>query len=880
MRSRAKAPAAPPIRYHYEPIGPGATQGARPETHYTSFRRTPLATADDAPAQRDQDDDDENEEGDGDDDADGARRRNETAAASSSSSSSKALEGLPAEETFEIGDVVYLPSSYQAPLVGVLTHLWTLDDRVQTEQETIYGVVRLLHWPEWMSTMAKRRMAGLTSKNEVYYTHKAPKVSKRRTQTAIKTGQQVDDFEAGPALHDYSFDVQEIIAKVSIHPSQDECDEAVQQATATATAAATDTDTDADADADAAAGESAPGDARHSRRSKSQVATASSAASRQPKTHCIYKGRSFPTHLFCERAVDPNRELFWKVDWSKVVQRGKQDRRWDLVDQSSDELRALTDQGQRVNDVVEEMTASRELQSSSRGSAAGTPAKAAAGAAGAPYTPRRRSRLAQETSASALSTPTTGRTRRAAAAASTPSKTFSIASEGSVTPSEAEDGDDDDEDDGRRARHRDDDDDEDASGSDDDFKSLSEGGDDDEDDAEVGSGEDDDDDDDDLLRTPSRKRARSSKGPDDLMTPSKRRVLATPRKTLLALNSPAKATATPRSRARLLGIKARNLPHPSLPARPAKMSSLSGEELRQLRLGMTRIVFMPYTDRQLVEIVKSRLGIASTTTGMGPGGAGAKALAARQRDMETDATRGCKDVFHLDAITYVSKRVSNVSGDARRMLDVCRRAVELVEMRAVASVAAVAAAATGSTSTSNGGNNDAAATATVKAVTIADMKSVLDSMVKSGRVSHILSLPLHGKVLLLSLFSCLRRSGLVEAELVDVLTHHRAVCRMYAIHPSPLLLFSPSSSSSSSSSSLPLGAGAGAGGGVEKVVWDKIDFAPALAQLCSLGLILAVGQGAGPGRARGFSRLILACQEDEVRLAFGNDADERLRKML
>ncbi|CDS02151.1 hypothetical protein [Sporisorium scitamineum] len=225
------------------------------------------------------------------------------------------------------------------------------------------------------------------------------------------------------------------------------------------------------------------------------------------------------------------------------------------------------------------------------------------------------------------------------------------------------------------------------------------------------------------------------------------------------------------------------------------------------RLGMTRIMFMPYTDRQLVEIVKSRLGIAADSS----------------TAEETEA--GCGRVLSIDAITYVSKRVSNVSGDARRMLDVCRRSIELVELKAKTS-------------------NQAP-----KPVNILDMKSVLDSMVKSGKVSHILSLPLHAKILLLSLLSCLRRSGLAEAQLADIAAHHKAISRMYAIHPTT-----------------PFEAG--------------ISLNAPLAALSSLGLVICVGQGAGVGRAAGFARLMLACQEDEVRLAFEHDPDERLRKML
>ncbi|XP_055686337.1 origin recognition complex subunit 1 [Lutzomyia longipalpis] len=65
------------------------------------------------------------------------------------------------------------------------------------------------------------------------------------------------------------------------------------------------------------------------------------------------------------------------------------------------------------------------------------------------------------------------------------------------------------------------------------------------------------------------------------------------------------------------------------------------------RLGLTRLTFKPYSFRQLQEIVTSRL-------------AGF-------------------DGFNGDAVQLVSRKVAAVSGDARRALDICRRAVEVAE---------------------------------------------------------------------------------------------------------------------------------------------------------------------------------------------------------
>ncbi|GAC94288.1 hypothetical protein PHSY_001859 [Pseudozyma hubeiensis SY62] len=974
-------PAVAP-NYSFQPLDPvESSDPAAATSHFRAFTRVarPIETVPDSEGEEvSSDDQDENHD---------PRSRKP-----SPSSSKTTLE----PEDFRIGDVVYLPSSYQAPLAGVLTHLWT----DASEEGKIFGVCRLLHWPEWMSTMAKKRMAGITSRHEIYYTHKATSLTKRRTKTSARSGKEGDTFEAGPSLHDYSFDVDEIIAKVHIHSSQAECSKAIKESSAALSAI------------------------QVNQPAEQPPASDANVKKKPVKTHTLYKNKSFPTHLFCERAVDPNRELFWRIDWAKVIDKGKLGAGWDLKDDSSD---VATSQGQGVKDLVEQVQRdSGEVPAQTttprRPTRASTPSTVASASDLASTKPNRSRATGTPSSIADINDPAPkrrpGRPRKEdslSAGVAARKRTYNRRKTNGVdTDSDAasddsfQSGDEFEVEDNLlvKARHLDT-----PESSDNEGSQFS--------DAEIDDDDDDDDDDDfggKTFNLTPRKRAKLAKDAPP-MTPTKRRMLSTPQKMALGLASPAKAQATPRSKARLMGLKARSLPHPTLPARPpkisllpsdqaqtlsahdrakrllhvgatpdhlpcredqyeeimacvedaveegiggcvyvsgvpgtgktatvreviraltaraernemnpfsfveingmkladasqaytllwsaisggqrtspktalgllsshfarvgAKMSGAAGgagpgraatvvlmDELDQLvtarqdvmynmfnwpntrgsrlvviavantmdlpertlnakvasRLGMTRITFMPYTDRQLVEIVKSRLGIGSEqqTTTVGEAGE------------QDEAGGGCGGVLSLDAITYVSKRVSNVSGDARRMLDVCRRSIELVELKAKTSGLTIP-----------------------KPVTILDMKSVLDSMVKSGKVSHILSLPLHAKILLLSLLSCLRRSGLAEAQLADVETHHHAICRMYAINftTSP---FAP-------------------------VAAQDFSLTSPLATLSALGLVVCVGQGAGTARAGGFARLMLACQEDEVRLAYEHDPDERLRKML
>lgn len=81
------------------------------------------------------------------------------------------------------------------------------------------------------------------------------------------------------------------------------------------------------------------------------------------------------------------------------------------------------------------------------------------------------------------------------------------------------------------------------------------------------------------------------------------------------------------------------------------------------RLGLTRITFPGYTHDQLIQIISSRLENVP------------------------------RKLVDPDAIQFASRKVAQVSGDARRALDICRRAVEIAEQDSSVAVSTLTPAA-------------------------------------------------------------------------------------------------------------------------------------------------------------------------------------------
>lgn len=143
------------------------------------------------------------------------------------------------------------------------------------------------------------------------------------------------------------------------------------------------------------------------------------------------------------------------------------------------------------------------------------------------------------------------------------------------------------------------------------------------------------------------------------------------------------------------------------------------------RLGLTRINFQPYTHEQLMTIVQSRLqGISS---------------------------------FSDDAIQLCARRVSAVSGDARRALDICRQAVEIVERQAK----------------ERKGEKPLVTPAIISQVTKSIFASPVMMIIKRAC--------LHQKIFLISVVNELRRSGIGETSFGCVSNEHLSLCRIYNI---------------------------------------------------------------------------------------------------
>ncbi|KAI8037153.1 origin recognition complex subunit 1 [Drosophila gunungcola] len=124
------------------------------------------------------------------------------------------------------------------------------------------------------------------------------------------------------------------------------------------------------------------------------------------------------------------------------------------------------------------------------------------------------------------------------------------------------------------------------------------------------------------------------------------------------------------------------------------------------RLGLTRLTYQPYSHKQLQEIVTARLGGS--------------------------------EAFKGEAVQLVARKVAAVSGDARRALDICRRATEIAD------------------------------TALVKCVTMLHVQQALAEMIASAKVQAIKNCSRLEQIFLQAVAAEVTRTGVEETTFMGV----------------------------------------------------------------------------------------------------------------
>ncbi|KAL5594555.1 hypothetical protein BROUX41_001480 [Berkeleyomyces rouxiae] len=153
------------------------------------------------------------------------------------------------------------------------------------------------------------------------------------------------------------------------------------------------------------------------------------------------------------------------------------------------------------------------------------------------------------------------------------------------------------------------------------------------------------------------------------------------------------------------------------------------------RLGLTRIPFPGYNHEQLMKIIQSRLeGVAG-------------------------------NIVEPDAIQFASRKVAAVSGDARRALDICRRAVEIAESNANNAVPPTPSRTKSGSAPASG------------RVTIQTIRQAINEATSNPIQQALRALPLAPKLLLSALLIQLRRAGIGEVSMGDVLSELGAMLR-------------------------------------------------------------------------------------------------------
>lgn len=286
--------------------------------------------------------------------------------------------------------------------------------------------------------------------------------------------------------------------------------------------------------------------------------------------------------------------------------------------------------------------------------------------------------------------------------------------------------------------------------------------------------------------------------------------------------------------------------------------------------GLTRITFPGYTHDHLMQIIQSRLeGV--------PG-----------------------NIVLSDAVQFAARKVAAVSGDARRALDICRRAVEIAETEVASQdqddeTQPLTPSRTGrgnktkplqSSRTPNVTDQSdasaikrggpAAGRTSKGVVTLATIRQAINEATSSPLQQALRALPLISKVFLAALLARLRRTGIGEAVLGDIVDEVKKLGFMSQLQPVHDYLLAPEAhdrlngsssfdvqSSTPSKNAEPIDT-------ISKHAKHKaarvLGLASAATDLAEAGIIgIEARHGERVGRIR------LGVGEDEVRLALGED---------
>ncbi|KAI1770944.1 P-loop containing nucleoside triphosphate hydrolase protein [Hypoxylon cercidicola] len=246
------------------------------------------------------------------------------------------------------------------------------------------------------------------------------------------------------------------------------------------------------------------------------------------------------------------------------------------------------------------------------------------------------------------------------------------------------------------------------------------------------------------------------------------------------------------------------------------------------RLGLTRITFPGYNHEQLMKIIQSRLeGV--------PG-----------------------NIVEPDAVQFASRKVAAVSGDARRALDICRRAVELAEADVKASdpdpgtPSKRAKAKTGEADRTKSSRGK---------VTIATVKRAINEATTSPLQQYLRALPFASKLVLASLVVRNERTGLPDTTYGDIMEEMNRALVLDAGSRRVNLLKRTGDRGSTVDTCARRG---------ESRPARPAGISAAAVELTGAGVIILEGQ-----RAERPSKIRLAVGDEEIKLAFRDDPEIR-----